>query len=104
MYVDPTSLCPLSAQVRGNSSAQAQRLVLPKEQLTTENITHVTTLVLLRERAKTVCADYKRYWECLQGVKLENFDWISPEGDGDAADHQLRFRQYIDQHLVLIES
>ncbi len=56
MYVDPTILCLLSARARGNSSAQAQRLVLPKEQLTTENITHVT-LVFLRERAKTVRAD-----------------------------------------------
>ncbi len=57
MYVDPTILCLLSARARGNSSAQAQRLVLPKEQLTTENITHVTTLVFLREGAKTVRAD-----------------------------------------------
>ena len=28
----------------------------------------------------------------------------SPEGDGDAANCQLRLRKYIDQHLVLIES
>ncbi len=104
MYVDPTTLCSLSAQARGNGSAQAQRQVLPKEQLTTENIARVTTLVLLRERAKTVRADYKRHWECLQGVKPDNFDCKSPEGDGDAADRQLRLRQYIDHHLVLIES
>ncbi len=60
--------------------------------------------MLLRERAKTVSADYKRHWEYLQVIKPDNFDWKSAEGDGDAANCQLRLRKYIDQHLVLVES
>ena len=55
-YVDPITLKPLGAQARGTASAQAQLLALPKELSTPENVGHVTTLVLLRLREKTVRA------------------------------------------------
>ena len=79
MYVDPITLCLLSAQARGNGSAQAQRQVLPKEKLMTKNIAHVTTLVLLGERTKTVRADYKRTENAYEGLagqfRLEIAGW-----------------------------
>ena len=103
-YVDPVTLAPLSAQARGHTSARAQKLVLPKEKITIENVKDVTTLVLLRLRAKTVRATYKRHWECLRNIKPRKFEWTSPEGDGDASSRQEALLSYIEEHLPLIES
>ncbi len=64
MYVDSATLLPLGAQARGAKSAQARRIPKLKEVLDPTNVHTTTTLVLLRLRAKTVRATYKRYWEC----------------------------------------
>lgn len=103
MYVDPVTLKPLGAQAHGIQRARALRMPLSKEQITLENVKSVTTLMLLRLRAKTVRATYKRSWECLKNVKPRKFDWTSPEGDGDAVDRQDKLLHYIEQHLPLIE-
>ncbi len=60
-YVDPFTLQLLSAQALKAGSAQAQLIVLPKEMLTSENVGHVTTFILLRLRAMTVRATYKHH-------------------------------------------
>ena len=95
MYVDPATLQPLGAQTHRNERAQARRLPLLKEEITLDNIENKTTLVLLRLRAKTVRATYKRYWECLENLKPQQFEWVTPKGDGDAVDRQNKLLHYI---------
>ena len=60
-------------------------------------------MVLLRLRAKTVGATYKRTWECLQNIKPQKFIWESSEGSGDACARQKALLYYIEQHLLLID-
>ncbi len=97
IYVDPATLQPFGAQAHGSERSQARRLPLLKEKITLDNIENVTTLVLLRLRAKTVRATYKRYWECFENVKPQDFEWVTPEGDGDALDRQDKLLHYIEQ-------
>ena len=78
------------------------RLVLPKWRITRSNVELVTTLALLRERAKTVPASYKIHWEVLQNATPAKFMWTSPEGTGDLVERQERFLAYIEDHLPLI--
>ncbi len=45
----------------------------PKEELTPDNVRGATSLALLRTRARSVRANYKRYWECLRNLKPDKF-------------------------------
>ncbi len=73
MYVDPVTLQPLSAQARDVVGARAHRQPQRKERITVRNLSQVTTLVLLRMRARTVQATYKRHWEYIANIKPRKF-------------------------------
>ncbi len=75
MYVDPATLETLdSARTGNNAHARAQRLVLLTEQVTMNNIDRVAKSVLLRLRAKIMCATCKRHWECMENLKPRTFE------------------------------
>ncbi len=59
--------------------------------------------MLLRLRAKTVRAGYKRHWERRKNIKPRKCKWESPEDDGDASDRQDKLLDYFEQHLPSIE-
>ena len=65
-FVDPATMKPLNAL--------AQLIPLSKEGITQENVKKVKILVLLRYRAKAVCATHKRDQACLQNIKPCEFD------------------------------
>ena len=71
--------------------------------MTPGNLSTVTSLALLRERAKSVRASYKRHWEALNNIKPQKFDWESPEGDADAVSRQDNLLRYIEDHLPLVD-
>ena len=94
---------PLSALAHATEGARARREPLPKWRMTPGNFSTVTSLALPRERAKSVRASYKRDWEVLKNIELENFNWESLEGHGDADSRQENLLRYIENHLPLIE-
>ncbi len=104
MHVNLATLEPLCAQARDVVSARALCQPLRKQQITVRKLPKVTTLVLLRIRAKTVRATYKRHWECIANLKPLKFEWESPEGDRDAASRQEAFLRYIEAQLPLIDN
>ena len=116
-YVDPASLRPLNAmqiEYQHRNRAEAQRAAsararnyytpLAKEDTTPHNVRNATTLMLLRMRARTVRAQYKRHWEVLKDLKPEQFVFKTPEvGDSVTADEQ-RLKEFIQSHLIRIEA
>ncbi len=105
MYVYLMTLQPQSAQAQDEDSAQGhlRRQSRPKEDITVHDLSAVTTLKLLRLRAKTLRATFKRYWECMENIKPRKFGWDTSEGNGSAFDRQEKLLNYIEQHLPLIE-
>ena len=101
LYVDATTLSPLDAHAHAGDCARA-RIIPPKEKRIPENVSSVISSVVLRLRAKTVRATYKRQWACLEALKPRKFEWQSPEVEGDAADRQGQFHHYIEQHEARI--
>ena len=77
--------------------------VLPNWQISRSKVQLVTTLVLLRERAKTLRASYKKHWEVMRNITPTKVMFTSSEGTGDAVDRQERWLAYTEDHLPLIE-
>ena len=75
-----------------------------KEDTTPHNVRNATTIRLLLMRAGTLCAQYKRAWEVLCGVKLSHFEWHSPEVGDHIAANEERLRKYTSDHVARLES
>ena len=121
-YVNPATLKPLERRampraqalpVGGNTSepsrddanrARAHQMQFLKEDIIPENVHLVSTIQLLRCRARTIRAHYKRMWEVTSNQKPAPFVWHSPERDGDDETTSRNvLRKYIADHVVQIE-
>ena len=75
-----------------------------KEEICPENVRFVTTLQLLRCRARTLCAQAKRMFDCTVDEKPRPFVFNSPERFGDcAAGREESLRRYIARQVRNLE-
>ena len=76
---------------------------MKEEDLTPHNVRSASTFLFLRMRARTVRAQYKRYWECIHAIQPHQFVFDTPErGDGEENDKE-RIFDYISKHVIRIE-
>ncbi len=62
------------------------RMRMEREQFTPETVHKADTVLLLRERARTLRAKYESMWRCASNGRKIPFDFKSPEGDGTDAE------------------
>ena len=76
--------------------AHAPQPIFLKEDIVPENLHCVLTIELLRCRARTVLAHYKRMWEVVSNQKPVPFVWQTPErGNHDLRTSRNILRKYI---------
>ena len=101
-YVDTVNLCEPSV---GESirTAHAVRIEMSKEEVTAANVRNASTLTLLRSRDRNIRSVYERQWRCHFDYNRVPFLYDSKEGN---AAHNARIRElrdYIAQHVRMVE-
>ena len=85
-------------------TARAVRTEMSKEEVTVANVRDASTLTLPRIRARNIRSVYERLWRChLDGVKVP-FLYDSKEGDGEDDSRTKEVRDYVAQHVRMLEN
>ena len=81
----------------------AVRTKMSKEEVTAANVRNTWTLTLLRICARNVRSVYERLWRChVDGGKVPSL-YDSKEGDGDGNSRVKELRDYVTQHVRVVE-
>ena len=70
---------------------------------TAHNVRRATTRALLHMRARTVRAQYERFWNVLNDNRRTPFVWSTPEKEGTDAENEELLREYILSHVARIQ-
>lgn len=75
-----------------------------KEEITAENQHLVSTLQLVRVRARAVRAMYRRMYRVLQNTLVEQFVFVSPEKEGSSTlEREEALRYHVERHVQVLE-
>ena len=101
-YVSGVTLCEPGV---GESihTASAVRIEISKEEVTAANVRNASTLTLLRICARNIRSIYERLWRCHVDCNRIPFLYDFKEGDGDKNERIQGLRDYIAQHVRVIE-
>ena len=83
--------------------ARAVRIGMSKEEFTAANVRNASTLTRLRIRARNIRSAYERLWRCHVDCNRVLFLYDSKEGDCDENARIQELRDYIAQHLCVVE-
>ena len=101
-YVDGVTLRELEIRI-SIRTAGAVRTEMSKEEATAANVRDASTLTLLQIRARNIRSVYESLWRChVDGVKVP-FLYNSKEGDGDEDSRIQELRDYVAQHVRVVE-
>ena len=73
-------------------------------EVTSQNVKHASTLILLRIQARDVRAQYERMWRCYANNRVQPFVYDSHEGNGDKDEKISNLCKYIIDHIKVIEN
>ena len=100
-YVHGVTLCePVGERFR---IIRAVRIEISMEDVTAANVRNASALTLLRIRARNTRSVYERLWRCHVDCNRVPFLYDSEEEDGDDNARIRELRDYIAQHVRVVE-
>ena len=84
-------------------TARAVRTEMSKEEVIAANVRNDSNLTLLRIRARNIRSVYERLWLCHVDCDEFSILYDSKEGDGDDDSRVKELRDYVAQHVRVVE-
>ena len=101
-YVDGVILRELGVGTSVHT-VRAVRTGMSKEEVTAANVRNASNLILLRIRARNIRSVYERLWRCHVDCDKFPFLYDSKEGGGEDDARVKELRDYVAQHVRVVE-